>query len=314
MEIDLSVELAPPSVGQAGLRLKNPIIAAAGTFGYGVEFAGQVDLNRLGGLVTKGISAEPMAGADAPRLCETPSGMLNSVGLQNIGVKQFIADKLPQLRQYDTAIIVNVFGHTVEEYVEVIRQLEEAQGADAYELNVSCPNVRRGGVQFGTDPELLAEVVGAAKSAASRRPLIVKLTPNVTDIGVLARVAADAGADALSVANTWIGMAVDPVARRSRIGSPTGGLSGPAIRPLTLRAVWETVKAVEIPVIGVGGISSGEDVAQYLVVGALAVQIGTANFVQPSAPLRIQKEVVNFFIKNKLARIADILGTFESES
>lgn len=307
MEIDLSVELA-------GLRLKTPVIAAAGTFGYGVEFAGQVDLNRLGGLVTKGISAEPMAGAPAPRLCETPSGMLNAVGLQNIGVKQFIAGKLPQLRRYDTAIIVNVFGHSVDEYAEVITRLEDAEGVDAYELNISCPNVKQGGVQFGTDPGLIAEVVGAARTAAARRPLIVKLTPNVTDVAQLARIAAGAGADALSVANTWLGMDVDPVARGSRIGNPTGGLSGPAIRPLTLRAVWEVSRAVEIPVIGVGGITSGEEAAQYLVVGARAVQIGTANFVQPSAPVRIQEELENFFRKNKIARISEICGTFETES
>ena len=308
MATDLSVELT-------GLRLKNPIIAAAGTFGYGVEFTQQVDLNRLGGIVTKGISLEPLAGAAAPRLCETPSGMLNAVGLQNVGVEAFIKEKLPELRKFDTAIIVNVFGQTVEEYAAVISRLEDADGdgVSAYELNISCPNVERGGVQFGTDPELLTDVVAAAKAAAKSRPLWVKLTPGVTDIGALARAARDAGADALSVANTWPGMDVDPVTRRSRIGSTSGGLSGPAIRPLSVRAVNEVCKAVDIPVIGIGGIMSAEDVAQYLVVGARAVQIGTANFVQPSATVRIIEDVSKFLNNNKIASVTDLCGTFIPE-
>jgi len=312
MPVDLSVELIAPAAGRSGLRLKNPILAASGTFGYGVEFAEQVNLNRLGGVVVKGLSAQPMEGAPAPRLCETASGMLNAVGLQNIGVRAFIAEKLPALRRYDTAIIANVFGHSVEEYVEVIAQLEDAEGVAAYELNISCPNVKKGGVEFGRDPQLAGEVVAAARRTAKRRPLIVKLSPNVTDITVLARAAADAGADALSVVNTLSGMAVDLATRRSRLGLNTGGLSGPAIKPLALRMVWEAARAVSIPVIGIGGITNGEDVAEFLIVGAQAVQIGTATFVQPAATVRILGEFTNFCSKNKIQHTKELSGTFKS--
>ncbi len=314
MQVDLSVELAPPSAGLAGLRLKNPILVASGTFGYGVEFADLVDLKRLGGIVVKGLSAQPIEGAPAPRLCETPAGMLNAVGLQNIGVRRFIAEKLPALRQYDTAIIANVFGHTVEEYVEVISQLEQAEGLAAYELNISCPNVKKGGMQFGIDPELTREVVGAARRAAARRPLMVKLSPNVTDIVALARAAAEAGTDALSVANTWTGMAIDLEARRSRLGQPTGGLSGPAIKPLALRMVWEVARAVRVPVIGLGGIATGADALEFLVAGARAVQVGTANFVQPSAAVRILEEVENYCRKNGIASVKELCGTLKTDT
>ena len=314
MQVDLSVELAPPSAGLAGLRLKNPILVASGTFGYGVEFADLVDLKRLGGIVVKGLSAQPIEGAPAPRLCETPAGMLNAVGLQNIGVRRFIAEKLPALRQYDTAIIANVFGHTVEEYVEVISQLEQAEGLAAYELNISCPNVKKGGMQFGIDPELTREVVGAARRAAARRPLMVKLSPNVTDILALARAAAEAGTDALSVANTWTGMAIDLEARRSRLGQPTGGLSGPAIKPLALRMVWEVARAVRVPVIGLGGIATGADALEFLVAGARAVQVGTANFVQPSAAVRILEEVENYCRKNGIASVKELCGTLKTDT
>lgn len=310
MEVDLSVEVIPPTEGRSGLRLKTPVLAAAGTFGYGIEFAEQVDLNQLGGFVTKGLSAKPMEGAAAPRLCETPSGMLNAVGLQNVGVEKFVSEKLPHLQKYDTAVIANVFGNTVGEYTEVIKHLEEAEGLAAYELNISCPNTERGGAQFGTDPALVREVVGAARQAAVRRPLIVKLSPNVTDITITAKAAVEAGADALSVANTWAGMDVDPATRRSRLGRTAGGLSGPAIRPLSLRLVWEVCRAVEVPVIGVGGIVSGEDAIQYLVVGARAVQVGTANFVQPFAPVRIQEEVSKFCRNNKIARVSEVCDTY----
>ncbi len=312
MPVDLSVELIAPAAGRSGLHLKNPILAASGTFGYGVEFAEQVDLNRLGGIVVKGLSAKPMEGAPAPRLCETASGMLNAVGLQNIGVRAFIAEKLPALQRYHTAIIANVFGHSVEEYVEVIAQLEGAEGVAAYELNISCPNVKKGGVEFGRDPQLAAEVVKAARGTARRRPLIVKLSPNVTDIAVLARAAAEAGADGLSVVNTFSGMAVDVGTRCSRLGLATGGLSGPAIKPLALRMVWEAARAVSMPVIGLGGIASGEDVAEFLIVGAKAVQIGTASFVEPAATLRILGEFVNFCNKNNIHHIRELSGAFRT--
>ena len=311
--VDLSVELAPPRAGRAGLRLKNPILAASGTFGYGVEFAQQVDLNRLGGVVVKGLSAQPMEGAPAPRLCETPAGMLNAVGLQNIGVRRFIEEKLPLLRAYDTAVVANVFGHTVEEYVEVISELEKVEGVAAYELNISCPNVKKGGVEFGTQAPLTREVVAAARRAAARRPLIVKLSPNVTDITELARAAVEAGADALSVANTFTGMAIDSAKRGSKLGSLTGGLSGPAIKPLALRIVYQVAQAVRIPVIGIGGIASGEDAVEFFVAGARAVQVGTANFVQPSAPLRILDEVEQYCRQQQIAAVSDLCGTMRAE-
>jgi dihydroorotate dehydrogenase (NAD+) catalytic subunit len=265
------------------LCLRNPIIAASGTFGYGLEFAHLVDLNRLGGLVVKGLSREPMGGAAPPRLIETPSGMLNAVGLQNVGVRAFVAEKLPALRKYATTIIANVFGSCLEDYIEVLKILEDSDGLAGYELNISCPNVKKGGMQFGADPSQVAEVVGAARKAAVKRPLWVKLSPLVADIGVISRAAAEAGADALTVANTYPAMAVDFRSGKSRLGSLTGGLSGPAIKPITLRLVWEVRKSVEIPIIGLGGIEKVEDVLEYLSVGAKAVQVGTASFANPQA-------------------------------
>src|SRR5437773_7221162 len=247
--VDLSVKIG-------ALRLRNPILAASGTFGYGLEFAHLVDLNRLGGFVTKGLSREPIEGAPAPRLCETPSGMLNAVGLQNVGVRAFVAEKLPELRKLDTAVIANVFGYTLEDYVEVLRVLEDAEGLAGYELNISCPNVKRGGMQFGSDPSLVAEVVGAARKAASRRPLWVKLSPLVANIGLIASTAEEAGADALTVANTYPAMAVEFRTGKSRLGSTTGGLSGPAINPITSRLVWETREATKAPILGLGGIGT----------------------------------------------------------
>jgi dihydroorotate dehydrogenase (NAD+) catalytic subunit len=265
------------------LRFQNPILAAGGTFGYGVEFSHLVDLNRLGGLVTKGISREPIEGAPAPRLYETPSGMLNAIGLQNVGVAAFLRDKLPVLRKYNTHLVVNVFGYCLEEYVEVIRHLEDVEGISAYELNISCPNVKKGGMQFGSDPGLVEEVVGAARKAAERRPLWVKLSPLVTDIALIARAAELAGAHAVTVANTYPAMAVDVSTGKSLLGCPTGGLSGPAIKPITLRLVWMASRAVKIPVIGLGGVETAEDVLEYMAVGASAVQVGTASFADPQA-------------------------------
>jgi dihydroorotate dehydrogenase (NAD+) catalytic subunit len=282
--IDLSVQVGT-------LRLQNPVITASGTFGYGVEFAHLINLNRLGGFVTKGISKEPIEGAPAPRLHETASGMLNAVGLQNIGVEAFLRDKLPLLLKYNTHLIVNVFGYCLDEYVEVIRRLEQAKGIAAYELNISCPNVKKGGIQFGSDPTLVAEVVGSARKAAAHRPLWVKLSPLVTDVALIARAAEEAGADALTVANTYPAMAVDFSTGKSFLGNVTGGLSGPAIKPITLRLVWETRKAVKVPVIGLGGIEKVEDVLEYMAVGASAVQVGTASFSDPKVSEAIVHEL-----------------------
>jgi len=278
--VDLSVDVG-------ALRLANPILAASGTFAYGIEFAHLVDLNRLGGIVVKGLSLEPLEGSPAPRLCETPAGMLNAVGLQNIGVRAFITEKLPQLRKYRATIVANVFGHRVEEYVEVIHILEDAEGLAAYELNISCPNVARGGMQFGSDALMTAEVVSAAKAASRKRPLWVKLSPNVTDIRPIAKAAEGSGADALTVANTYMAMSVDYRTGRSRLGSMTGGLSGPAIKPITLRLVAETRQVVKIPILGLGGIETAEDILEYFAVGASAVQVGTAHFADARASERL---------------------------
>lgn len=274
--VDLSVNIG-------ALRLRNPILAASGTFGYGVEFAHLVNLNKIGGFVTKGLSLEPIQGSPAPRLCETPSGMLNAVGLQNVGVRAFVAEKIPVLRNFDTLVIANVFGYSADEYAEVIRILEDAPGLAAYELNISCPNVKQGGIQFGSDPGMVSQVVGLARKAAKKRPLWAKLSPLVTDIGLIARAAEEAGADGLTVANTYPAMSLDPGTGQSRLGCPTGGLSGPAIRPITLRLVWEVAKKVGIPVIGLGGIEKVDDVLEYLAAGASAIQVGTVSFISPDA-------------------------------
>jgi len=304
--VDLSVKIG-------ALRLRNPILAASGTFGYGLEFAHLVDLNRLGGFVTKGLSREPIEGAPAPRLYPTPSGMLNAVGLQNVGVRAFVAEKLAVLRKFDTAIIANVFGYTLEDYVEVIRVLEDAEGLAGYELNVSCPNVKKGGMQFGNDPAMVAEVVGVARKAASKRPLWVKLSPLVTNIGLIAKSAEEAGADALTVANTYPAMAIDFHSGKSRLGNSTGGLSGPAIKPITLRLVWETKKAVKTPIIGLGGIETVEDVLEYLAVGASAVQVGTASFADPRASERLVETLTNVLERPKAFTLNEIRDRFRPE-
>ena len=305
--VDLSVKIG-------ALRLRNPILAASGTFGYGLEFAHLVDLNRLGGLVTKGLSREPIEGAPAPRLFPTASGMLNAVGLQNVGVRAFVAEKLPVLRKFDTAVIANVFGCSIEDYVEVIRVLEDAEGLAGYELNISCPNVKKGGMQFGSDPALVAEVVGAARKAASKRPLWVKLSPLVTDIGLIGRAAEEAGADALTVANTYPAMAIDFRTGKSRLGNKTGGLSGPAIKPITLRLVWETLKAVKTPILGLGGIETVEDVLDYLAIGASAVQVGTASFADPRASERLVDTLTNVLFEAKAFTLIEIKEKFQAEN
>ena len=309
MTVPAAVDL---SVNVGALRLSNPILAASGTFGYGIEFEHLVDLNLLGGIVVKGLSLEPIAGAPAPRLCDTPSGMLNAVGLQNVGARAFVAEKLPRLRQYRTAVIANVFGCTVEEYVGVIRILEEAEGLAAYELNISCPNTAHGGIQFGSDPSMASEVVSAARQAA-RRPLWVKLSPNVTDITVIAKASQEAGADALTVANTYQAMSIDVGTRKSRLGRPTGGLSGPAIKPITLRLVYEAKRAVKIPVLGLGGIEKADDVLEYIVAGASAVQVGTANFSRPTACVDILDQLEKYCRRNNINNISNLAGTLQAE-
>lgn len=294
----------------SGITLKTPVLAASGTFGYGVEFRDLVDLACLGGIVVKGLSREPMDGNPPPRLFETGAGMLNSIGLQNIGVRAFVRDKLPELRELGATVFANVFGYAVEDYVEVARVLEDAEGVSGYELNVSCPNTKHGGMYFSSDPTLLSEVVSAVKKAANRRPLIVKLSPNVARIEPLARAAADAGADAISLINTFVALAVDPHTRRARLGAGFGGLSGPGIKPVALRMVYEAARAVAIPVIGLGGIASGEDAAEFLIAGASAVQVGTANFWDPQAPARIAGEL-NRFLEQHNVRASDLVGTLK---
>ncbi|PYU21485.1 MAG: dihydroorotate dehydrogenase [Acidobacteria bacterium] len=303
--MDLSVEIG-------ALHLANPVIAASGTFGYGIEFAGLTDLNRLGAIVVKGLSLEPMEGAPAPRLTTTPGGMINAVGLQNVGVRRFISEKLPALRSYHTPIIANVFGRSADEYAEVIRYLESADGLAAYELNISCPNVACGGIQFGSNPQMAGQVVAAARRV-SRRPLWVKLSPNVADIAAIARAAEEAGGDALTIANTYPAMSIDFRTHRSRIGNPTGGLSGRAIKPITLRLVYEASRAVEIPIVGLGGIDTAEDVLEYFVVGASAVQVGTANFAEPNACLRIVADLEKLCASENIHDIKGLRGIFQAE-
>ena len=294
-----------------GISLANPVIGASGTFAYGVEFASIVDLNSLGGFVVKGLSREPMVGNPPPRIWEASSGMINSIGLQNIGVRAFVRDKLPRLAGLRSAVFANVFGFEIGDYEEVIHILEDAPGLAGYELNVSCPNTKHGGMLFSADPLLLGEVVKAAKRAAKSRPLIVKLSPNVGSIAVVAKAAEDAGADAVSLVNTFVSLAIDARARKPRIGAGFGGLSGPAIKPIALRMVYEASKAVKIPVIGLGGISSGEDAAEFMIAGATAVEVGTANFWDPAATVRIARELDEFLATEQIARVSELTGTLQ---
>jgi dihydroorotate dehydrogenase (NAD+) catalytic subunit len=303
---------APPgpdlSVSFAGIKLKNPVIAASGTFGYGVEFEDVVHLSKLGGFVVKGLSAEPMAGNPPPRLYETPAGMLNAIGLQNIGARAFLEEKLPKLRKMKNIVVfANVFGYSREDYERTIEILNEGEDIAAYELNVSCPNTVSGGIQFGSDPRSLDEVVNTAKRVA-RRPLIVKLSPNVTSIAQMARVAEDAGADAISLVNTFVAMAIDPETRKPRIANVTAGLSGPAIKPIALRMVYDAAKAVNIPVIGMGGISTAADIVEFMLAGATAVQIGTASYWDPVATEKIATELETWCMIHRVERVAPLTG------
>jgi len=296
------------SVTFAGIQLKNPIIAASGTFGYGVEFEDVVHLDKLGGFVVKGLSREPMIGNPPPRLWETAAGMLNAIGLQNIGAAAFLEQKLPRLRQLKNIVVLaNVFGYTREDYERTIEILNDGEGIAAYELNVSCPNTTSGGLQFGSDPRTLDEVVTTAKRAA-RRPLIVKLSPNVTSIAQMAHIAQEAGADAISLINTFVAMAIDADTRRPRIANVTAGLSGPAIKPIALRMVYDAAHAVNIPVIGMGGISTAADVAEFMLAGATAVQIGTASYWDPCATEKIVDELQRWCHDRHVTRLADLTG------
>jgi dihydroorotate dehydrogenase (NAD+) catalytic subunit len=291
-----------------GLNLRNPILAASGTFGYGIEFDDILNLNRIGGFITKGLSREPMAGNAAPRIIETSSGMMNAIGLQNMGVDAFVTEKLPRLASYpDTACIVNVFGFKIEDYLAVIDALNAAPGIAAYELNASCPNTRHGGQVFGTDPSLLRELVENAKHLATR-PVIVKLSPNVTSIAAMARVCAEAGADALSLVNTFLSLSIDIKTRKPHIANVTGGLSGPAIRPIALRMVYEASRAVDLPILGMGGIMKAEDAVEFMLAGATAVQIGTASYADPRATERIAKSLEAWCANHHVGQVADLTG------
>ena len=295
----------------AGLTLANPVIAASGTFGYGIEFEEIVSLERIGGFVTKGISLLPMNGHAAPRILQSAAGMINAIGLQNVGVDEFIAKKLPPLQRYGKCnVIVNVFGYTVGDYISVVERLNHAEGIAAYELNVSCPNVHAGGMAFGADPGSLEYLVGRVRST-TKRPLIIKLSPNVTSIAQMAKVAAGAGADALSLVNTFLAMSIDVETRKPRLTNVTGGLSGPAIKPIALRMVYEASKAVSVPILGMGGIITPEDAVEFLLAGATAVQVGTASYADPRASEKLAKGLESWCRSHHVERVSSLTGTLE---
>jgi dihydroorotate dehydrogenase (NAD+) catalytic subunit len=300
--VDLSVRVGP-------LRLKNPVVTASGTFGYGTEFLPFLKLSALGGLVTKGLSLRPRPGNAPPRTCETPSGMLNAIGLANVGVEAFLEHKLPELRRHDTAVIANVFGETQEEYVAVAGRLNRAPGLAALELNLSCPNTAKGGIAFGVSPPVVTEVTAAVRRAAPDLPLIVKLTPNITDIVVAARAARDGGADILSLVNTYLGMAIDLERRRPVLDNVVGGLSGPAIKPMALYMVHRVAREVDLPILGMGGIVTGEDALEFMVAGSAAVQIGTTNFFDPGGSVRIVREIEAWCRAGGVGAVRDVVGT-----
>jgi dihydroorotate dehydrogenase (NAD+) catalytic subunit len=304
--VNLSVEVG-------GIRLKNPLIAASGTFGYGIEYEGILDLSALGGIATKGLYREPRDGCPTPRIVETPSGLLNAIGLQGVGAGAFVRDVLPRLARHSTAILVNVCGDTVEEYAEVARVMDGAPGVSALEINISCPNVKKGGMAFGGDPRMTHDVVSAVRRA-TRLPVVPKLSPNVADITVFARVCEEAGADALSCVNTFLGLAVDVETRRPKLAFGTGGLSGPAIRPLAVRMAWQAARSVRIPVIGIGGIAAAEDALEFLIAGCRAVQVGTANFVDPRVYERILAGLQSYLGRNGFDDINQVVGTLELET
>lgn len=290
----------------AGMKLNNPMMVASGTFGYGREYAQFYDLSRLGAIMVKGVSIEPWVGNPVPRIVETPAGMLNAIGLQNPGVDYFIDVDLPFLTQFDTRVIVNIIGRSIEEYVAVTQRLSEVDGVDAIEINISCPNIKEGGIHFGTDPQAAADVVRAVKKA-THLPVIPKLSPNVTDVRVMARAVQDAGADAISLINTLLGMVIDPVKRRPVLANTVGGLSGPAIRPIAVRMVWEVFEVVEVPLIGMGGIMTGDDAMEFVLAGASAVSVGTANFAEPTAAIDVLEELTSYVEQSKMS-FTELIG------
>jgi len=301
---DLRVQLGPLSIA-------NPVLTASGTFGYGLEFTEHLDLNRLGGICVKGLSLNPRPGNQPPRIMETPAGMLNAIGLQNVGVEVFISEYLPRLREYDTAVVANIFGETVEEYAAVAAALDRAAGVAAVEINVSCPNVKKGGIAFGNDPEMLAGVVRAVRDATVL-PVITKLTPNVTDVTVLARAAVEGGSDALSLINTLLGMSVDIETRTPHLRNVVGGLSGPAIRPVALRMVHQVYRAgLGVPLIGIGGIASAADAIQFLICGASAIQVGTANYIEPDAAVRVRDGIEDYLQRHGIGSVGELTGTLK---
>jgi dihydroorotate dehydrogenase (NAD+) catalytic subunit len=300
---DLSVDIA-------GIKFRNPVMTASGTFGYGSEFADYMDLESIGAIITKGLSLRPKAGNRTPRIIETPGGMLNAIGLQNVGIEAFIREKIPFLRTVNTPVIVNVYGNTLEEYGELAERLDKIHEVAGLEVNISCPNVKQGGIVFGTDPRAAQEVVSLVRDATIK-PVIVKLTPNVTDIVEMAHACEEAGADALSLINTLTGMAVDLQKRRPVLANVTGGLSGPAIKPIALRMVWQVARGVKLPVIGIGGIISATDALEFIVAGATAVQVGTANFLDPAAAQTIARDMERYLAENGIAGIREMIGTLE---
>ncbi len=300
-DLDLTVRIA-------GLTLPNPVMVASGTFGYGEEYAPFMAVRRLGAVVVKGLSLRPRVGNPPPRLVETPAGILNAIGLENVGVEAFKVEKLPVLRDLGVPIVVNIFGETADEFREIARCLEKADGVSALEANISCPNVARGGMVFGTDPRMTAEVVSSVRSVTSL-PLVVKLTPNVTDVTEIARSAEGEGADAISLINTLLGMAVDVESRQPALGNITGGLSGPAIRPVAVRMVWQVAQVVKVPVIGVGGIATAEDALEFIIAGASAVQVGTATFAVPDASVRVLEGIEAYCREHNVRRLTDLVGS-----
>jgi len=294
------------------LKLKNPVLVASGTFGYGDELIELFDVGQLGGIVTKSLTLKPRAGNPPPRIVETPCGMLNSIGLANIGVDRFIDEKLPILRSFKTAIIVNVAGKRIEDYCEVIKRIEDAGGVDAYEINISCPNVKEGGLEFGTSREMTAKIVNSVRKATDKT-LIIKLTPNVTKISEIAKVCKDEGADAVSLINTVVGMAIDIKTRKPKLSTITGGLSGPAIKPIAIAKVFEVFQNVDIPIIGIGGIMNWVDAVEFLIAGAKAIQVGTANFVDPTASIQILNGIISYCEENKISDINDLIGSIVIE-